>query len=75
LVVVFDPLALVLIIAGLSIMHRPVKLDNSLDALPPATTDIVPTEPTDPTEPITQLTMPSTLPTSGIKINRTLHDN
>jgi hypothetical protein len=75
LVVVFDPLALVLVIAGLSIMHRPTKLDN-----PPEPLHNMPPEPDEEPintveEPATQLTMPATLPTSGIKINRTLHDN
>jgi hypothetical protein len=82
LVVVFDPLALVLVIAGLSIMHRPTKLDN-----PPEPLHNMPPEPDEEPinaveepinaveEPATQLTMPVTLPTSGIKINRTLHDN
>jgi lysozyme family protein len=75
LVVVFDPLALVLVIAGLSIMHKPTKLDNlpePLHNMPPEPDE----EPIKTDEkPVTQLTMPVTLPTYGIKINRTLHDN
>jgi lysozyme family protein len=84
LVVVFDPLALVLVIAGLSIMHRPDKPATLPDPIgnptpPVSAPDIAPDSDPAPVvpdkEPITQLTMPATLPTSGIKINRTLHDN
>jgi lysozyme family protein len=82
LVVVFDPLALVLVIAGLSIIHRPTEHDNLPEPLhnmppepdeEPIKTDEEPIKTDE--KPVTQLTMPVTLPTYGIKINRTLHDN
>jgi lysozyme family protein len=106
LVVVFDPLALVLVIAGLSILHRPTKIDNlsepdsipvdtdeepEPDSIPVDTNeepepDSIPVDTNEEPEPDSipvetdkeldsQITMPETLLTTGIKINRTLHDS
>jgi lysozyme family protein len=93
LVVVFDPLALVLVIAGLSILHRPTKIDNlsEPDSIPVDTDeepepDSIPVDTNEEPEPDSipvetdkeldsQITMPETLLTTGIKINRTLHDS
>ena len=87
LVVVFDPLALVLVIAGLSMLHRTKPDDTPDDTLPvviDTTPEIVHNDgiPEQATEqPISAPQLPKTAPmptkpaATGIQINRTLNDN